>query len=76
MTMTRSERARLEAREAELVAEIESRKSASEKAADRILSPAEPEPAGDDSEHDERPSRRILSTASAIAAERMLGSRS
>lgn len=76
MTMTRSERARLEAREAELVAEIESRKSASEKAADRILSPAEPEPAGDENEHDERPSRRIQSTPSEIAAARILRSRS
>ena len=37
--LTRRERARLEAREAELVAEIESRKTASEKAADRILNP-------------------------------------
>lgn len=44
--MTRSERARLEARAAQIEAELEGRKTASEKAADRILNPTERKRAG------------------------------
>jgi hypothetical protein len=41
MTEARSRRDRLEARAAQIEAELESRKTASEKAADRILNPTE-----------------------------------